>query len=149
MQGTWRRRFAAIADIAVGPDEVQAFALGAIAVVKRAFGIEDHSSIQAWVRRHSSRFDCHEKSVNQVARLDLYGFCQIDQPLPRTGLMPGAREQEQGMLRPTQQLEQCSGTTLSVQQRARVERLLTRMRTGSETGLPKMAAFVLAADRAL
>jgi len=39
MKSAGRCRFAAIADVTVGADEIQAFALGPITEVKRAFGM--------------------------------------------------------------------------------------------------------------
>jgi len=46
MKGAGRRWLAAIADVTIGPDEVEAFALGAITVMERALGIENKASTQ-------------------------------------------------------------------------------------------------------
>ena len=62
--------------------------------------------------------------------------------------MGGAREQEQGVLRPAQQVEQ-SRWAIVVQQGLGVGSLLTRTWAGREACLSKMAAFVLMAYRTL
>jgi hypothetical protein len=104
VKGARRCRLAAVAHVTIGTDEVHAFGFGAIAVVERAFGIEDEASMGLRVRSMDACFD-GELDVYQVVQIALERLSQFGQPVPRLSLVVGAGEQEQGVLRPAQQLE--------------------------------------------